>query len=111
MVQAGGRGRLHAPGRQGRASVPDAIRRRATVTGHRKRPRDDVKGKAAKAEAQHAEVRASYELDCAKPEALDRMEVLLFDGFPSMKRLKAQTATPRGQGSATLSARKRTLAF
>ena len=39
------------------------------------------------------------------------MEVLLFDGFPGMKRLKAQTATPRGQGSATLSARKRTLSF
>ena len=39
------------------------------------------------------------------------MEVLLFDAFPSMKRLKAQMATPRGQSSATLTARKRTLSF
>jgi Protein of unknown function (DUF2796) len=71
----------------------------------------DGKGKAAKSEEQHAEVRAAYELDCAKPEALDRMEVLLFDAFPNMKRLKAQMATPRGQSSATLIARKRTLSF
>ena len=76
-----------------------------------KRQKPDAKGKAAKAEEQHAEVRAAYELDCAKPEALDRMEVLLFDAFPSVKRLKAQTATPRGQSSATLTARKRTLSF
>lgn len=59
----------------------------------------------------HAEVRATYELECAKPEALARVEVLFFDSFPGMKRIKAQTAAPRGQGSATLTARNRTLSF
>ena len=75
-----------------------------------KRAAPAAKGKG-KAEEQHAEVRAAYELECATPAALDRVEVLLFDAFPKLKRIKAVTATPRGQGSATLTARKRTLSF
>jgi Protein of unknown function (DUF2796) len=69
------------------------------------------KGKGAKTEETHAELRATYELECAKPEALDRLEVLFFDAFPGMKRIRAQTASPRGQGSKTLTARSRTLSF
>jgi len=71
----------------------------------------DAKDKATKDEEEHAEVSATYEMDCAKPEALDRVEVLIFETFPGVKSLKAQTASPRGQRGATLSARARTLAF
>lgn len=69
------------------------------------------KDKGAKAEETHAELRATYELECAKPEALDRLEVLFFDAFPGMKRIRAQTAAPRGQSSKTLTPRSRTLSF
>lgn len=51
---------------------------------------------------QHADVMATYEWDCAHPEALRRLQVRLFDPFPGMRRIRAQTATPSGQGSATL---------
>lgn len=72
---------------------------------------EPTKGTGAKPAETHAEVRATYELECAKPEALARVEVLFFEVFPGMKRLRAQTASPRGQGSATLTARNRTLSF
>jgi Protein of unknown function (DUF2796) len=71
----------------------------------------DAQDKAAKVEEEHTEVSATYELDCAKPEALDRVEVLIFEAFPGVKRLRAQTASPRGQRSATLTARSRALPF
>ena len=51
------------------------------------------------------------ELGCAKPEVLDRVEVLIFEAFPNVKRLKAQAASPHGQRGVTLSARTRTLTF
>lgn len=70
-----------------------------------------AKGKGKEPAETHAEVNATYELECAKPEALTRVEMLFFEVFPGMKRLKAQTASPRGQGSATLTARNRALSF
>ncbi len=60
---------------------------------------------------EHTEARATYDLECAKPEALDRLDVLVFDAFPRVKRVKAQAATPRGQRGATLTPGKRTLVF
>jgi hypothetical protein len=60
---------------------------------------------------QHTEARATYELHCARPEALDRLEVVAFDAFPRLKRVKAQAAMPAGQRGATLTAGKRTLAL
>jgi hypothetical protein len=71
----------------------------------------DTQDQATKAEEDHTEVGAKYELDCAKPEALDRVEVLIFEAFPNVKRLKAQAVSPRGQRGVTLSARSRTLSF
>jgi hypothetical protein len=71
----------------------------------------ESKGQGAKPADTHAELRATYELECGKPEALDRLEVLLFDTFPGMKRIRAQTASPRGQSSKILTARSRTLSF
>jgi hypothetical protein len=87
--------------------TPAAAGQASPAGGKSRAPGD----KAAKTEEDHAEVRVTYELYCAKPEALDRVEVLIFEAFPGVKRLKAQTASPRGQRSATLSARTRTLSF
>jgi hypothetical protein len=81
-------------------------------------PADSARTKASEARGKgpgpaetHAELSATYELECAKPEALDRIDVLFLDAFPGMKRLKAQTASPRGQSSKTLTARSRSLSF
>ncbi len=62
-------------------------------------------------DAKHAEVHATYEWACATPGALDRVEVRLFEAFSRLKRVKAQKATPRGQGAATLTPRARTLSL
>jgi hypothetical protein len=59
----------------------------------------------------HADVEASWEFTCAKPAALDGLEAVLFDTFRGMKRIKVQTVTAKGQGSATLTPAKRTLRF
>jgi hypothetical protein len=59
----------------------------------------------------HADLQASWEFACANPAALDRVEVKLFEAFRGLKRLQAQSATPKGQGAATLSAARRALAF
>lgn len=59
----------------------------------------------------HADVEARWTFTCAKPEALRAVEVQLFDAFPGLKRLKAQTATARGQSGATLTPKRRTLAW
>jgi hypothetical protein len=71
----------------------------------------ESKDKGTKAEETHAELHATYELECAKPEALDRLEVLFFDAFPGMKRIRAQTVSPRGQNSKALTTRSRMLSF
>lgn len=59
----------------------------------------------------HSELQASWEFECAKPEALTRIGVRLFDVFRGIRRIRAQTVTPRGQGMATLGAAKRELAL
>jgi hypothetical protein len=59
----------------------------------------------------HAELAAEIAFTCAKPEALEGMEVKLFDAFPHLKRLMVQAVTPRGQSAATLTPRARQLAW
>lgn len=59
----------------------------------------------------HADADARWTFTCAKPDALRAVEVRLFETFPGLNRLKAQTATPRGQSSATLTPKRRTLAW
>jgi hypothetical protein len=74
---------------------------------------DAVKSKntAEKATGEHADVQATWEFACAKPAALDRIDVHLFDAFRGLKRIKTQTASPKGQGAATLTPPRRTVAF
>ncbi|MGB7989107.1 MAG: DUF2796 domain-containing protein [Candidatus Methylophosphatis roskildensis] len=57
----------------------------------------------------HAELQASWEFDCSKPEALTRIGVRLFDLFRGIRRIKAQSVSHKGQGAASLSAAKRDL--
>jgi hypothetical protein len=53
-------------------------------------------------EGGHADVSASYTLDCTDPAALDALKVRLFDTFPRMRQVRAEAATAHGQGAATL---------
>jgi len=51
---------------------------------------------------EHADVSASYTLDCTDPAALDVLTVRLFETFPRMQRVRAEAATALGQGAAML---------
>lgn len=57
----------------------------------------------------HADLRARLTFVCTTPGALRSLEVRLFDTFPRLKRIRVQSATPRGQGSATLTPKRRAL--
>jgi hypothetical protein len=57
----------------------------------------------------HTDLQVTYHLECAQPQALKAIEVKLFDAFSRVHRIKAETASPRGQGSATLSPAQRLL--
>lgn len=70
----------------------------------------DATSKGGQARGGHAELRASWRFACSKSEALRTLEVALFDAFPRLHRVRAQTVTPRGQGGATLTPKRRSLA-
>jgi hypothetical protein len=59
--------------------------------------------------APHAELHASYELECAVPAALKEVRVGLIEAFPRIRRIRAQTATPGGQRAVVLDASRRVL--
>jgi hypothetical protein len=50
----------------------------------------------------HSDMHVHYMLECVAPAALNELQVKLSDAFRRMSRVRAETATPRGQGSATL---------
>lgn len=50
----------------------------------------------------HADLYVVYQLECAQPEALRELGVGLFDAFPRLHGIRAQTVTPRGQTSVRL---------
>lgn len=62
---------------------------------------DNVKGKPAKAD-EHADVEASVEFECAKPQELRNLGTQLFKALPRLKRAEVQIATPRGQAKVVL---------
>lgn len=51
----------------------------------------------------HAELEATWHFHCAVPQALQGLEVRLFELFPDLQRLDAFIAGPKGQSSAKLS--------
>ena len=60
---------------------------------------------------QHADAQAVWSFVCTHPERLRQLEVLFFERFPGMQRIKVQSATPRGQSSAVLTPSRRRLNF
>ena len=51
----------------------------------------------------HAELEATWNLRCALPQALQGVDVRLFQVFPGLRRLDVAIAGPKGQSSAKLS--------
>lgn len=51
---------------------------------------------------EHADLDASYEFTCAKPDALRMLEVGLFDAYKRTQRVDVQVAGPKGQAKVTL---------
>lgn len=50
----------------------------------------------------HADLVATYQFECAQPAALDALDVRLFERFPRLRELRAERATPGGQGATVL---------
>jgi hypothetical protein len=51
----------------------------------------------------HGELEAVWQFQCSNPQALQGMDVKLFEAFQGLQRLDVRTAGPKGQASATLS--------
>ncbi|MDR3157618.1 MAG: DUF2796 domain-containing protein [Zoogloeaceae bacterium] len=62
-------------------------------------------------EAGHADLDASWQFHCARPEALRAVEIRLFHSFPGLHTLRVRAATPKGQRGATLTPENRTLTW
>jgi hypothetical protein len=50
----------------------------------------------------HSEIEVDWRWECAKPQALTHVDVLLFKTFPRLKQLRVQIATAQGQTAAVL---------
>lgn len=62
-------------------------------------------------EATHADIEAAWRFTCDRPDRLDRIDVRLFDAFPSTQRLQVQYITDKQQGAASLNAAQPELRF
>ena len=51
----------------------------------------------------HGELEAVWQFQCSNPQALQGMDVKLFEAFPGLQRLDVRRASPKGQASARLS--------
>jgi hypothetical protein len=51
---------------------------------------------------EHADLDASYEFTCAKPDELRTLEVGLFEAYKRTQRIDVQVAGPKGQNKVTL---------
>ncbi len=54
------------------------------------------------AKDEHADLDASYEFNCAKPDELRTLDVGLFDAYKRTQRIDVQVAGPKGQAKVTL---------
>ncbi len=59
----------------------------------------------------HAELSAEYRLSCQAPEALDLLELKLFEVFPRAREVRAERVSPRGQSAARLTPKQRALSL
>ena len=60
-------------------------------------------------EAAHADLDASFIFECAKPDALNGMDVALFSAWPALHELRVQIVSPMGQHAAELNGKAHTL--
>ena len=58
---------------------------------------------------EHADLDASYEFTCAKPDELRTLDVGLFDAYKRTQRIDVQVAGPKGQSKVTLKRPARTV--
>ena len=63
----------------------------------------------AKTAGEHADADASYDFDCAAPQALKTLDVALFDTFRRLQRVDVQLAGPKAQARVVLKRPARTL--
>ena len=61
------------------------------------------------AEAEHADMDASFTFECARPDALTGMDVALFSAWPALRELRVQLVSPAGQHAAELNDKAHTL--
>lgn len=54
------------------------------------------------AKDEHADLDASYEFTCSKPDELSTLDVGLFDAYKRTQRIDVQVAGPKGQAKVTL---------
>lgn len=50
-------------------------------------------------DGEHAAFHIQYILDCANPEALDGVDLLIFEAFPAIEAIKVRVISPRGQSA------------
>ena len=66
-------------------------------------------GAKSAAKDEHADVDASYEFICVKPDELRSLDVRLFDAYKRIQRIDVQVAGPKGQSKVTLKRTARTV--
>ena len=59
----------------------------------------------------HADLEASYEFSCAKPEALRTLDVGFFEAYRRIQRIEVQVAGPKGQSKLSLKRPARSVAL
>ncbi len=64
--------------------------------------RADAGGAAQAGDGDHGELVAGYRFQCARPQALDALQLRLFELFPRLRAVRAEWASAHGQGAATL---------
>jgi len=70
--------------------------------GERKHDHAHAHDHAQPTRGEHEDMVVSYGFECAHPEALRRLELRAFKHFPRLHRVRAEFATPRGQGGGVL---------
>ena len=93
--------RLRSPDKGTPLFVPDAAAQCALGKAEVQAPVLEPGAKPA-AKDEHADLDASYEFTCAKPDALRTLEVGLFDAYKRTQRIDVQVAGPKGQAKVTL---------
>ncbi|NMG34400.1 DUF2796 domain-containing protein [Azoarcus sp. TTM-91] len=75
----------------------------------RQEPAAEVEHDHSHAAGGHAEMEVAYTFECGRPQALDTLEVLVFDAFPRTREVRAERVSERGQAAQVLNPQRRQL--